>query len=129
MVHLRDWPMDESLHELRAPGRLFLTAGLRMRQVFILVLRGVRDNAWEQQFKRVFELRCLRDRSLSLNSFEMPFLVCLIVCFSISCARLAASTENFVAFDAASASSSYSQDVFAAKQALNAGSGYWCRCV
>ena len=99
------------------------------RPVFILVLRGMCGDACEQQLKRAFELRCSRDRSLSLNSLEMPRLVCLIVCFSISCATLAASSENFVAFDGASASSSYSQDVFAAKQALNAGSGYWCRCV
>lgn len=59
----------------------------------------------------------------------MPRLVCLVVYFSISCATLVAASENFVAFDGASASSSYSQDVFAARQGLNAGSGYWCRCV
>ena len=106
-----------------------LTAGLRMHPVFILVLRRMSGNACEQQLKRVFELCCLRDRPLSLNFFEMPRLVCLIVCYSMSCAPLAASSESFVAFDGASASSSYSQDVFAAKQALNAGSGYWCRCV
>ena len=128
-MHLRDWPMNRSLHKLRAPGRLVLTAGLHMRSVFILVLRRICGNASEQQLKRVFEFGCLRDRLLSLNFFEMPRLVCLIFCFSMSCAPLAASSENFVAFDSASASSSYSQDVFAAKQALNAGSGYWCRCV
>ena len=59
----------------------------------------------------------------------MQRLACLVVYFSISYATLAISSENFVAFDGASASSSYSQEAFAARQALNAGSGYWCRCV
>ena len=59
----------------------------------------------------------------------MPRLACLVVYFSISYATLAISSENFVDFDGASASSSYSQEAFAARQALNAGSGYWCRCV
>ena len=60
----------------------------------------------------------------------MRFLFVLCSVFLVACTGL----EQYVAFDAASASSTYSagnlvgSPAFTAQQALSGGSGYWCDC-
>ena len=51
------------------------------------------------------------------------------VVFALLAMPLVTFAQNHVAFDRASASSVYSSSGFSAGQALDEGSGYWCRLV